>query len=145
MDICIDFDGTCVYHDFPRLGKDAPGAVEVLRELVAHGHRLILFTMRSNRNKRRPTGSPEIQDVTGDFLTHAVNWFNRHEIPLYGIQANPTQRNWTTSPKAYGHLYIDDAALGVPVRSDAGQKRPVVDWAAVRALLQAAEILPTEK
>ena len=45
--IGIDFDGTCVTHEFPRIGKDI-GAVPVLKELIANGHDLILFTMRSD-------------------------------------------------------------------------------------------------
>ena len=47
MDIVIDFDGTVVTHDFPKVGNDI-GAVPVLKELIANGHRLILFTMRSD-------------------------------------------------------------------------------------------------
>lgn len=33
MIIAVDFDGTCVTHEFPRVGKDI-GAVPVLKELV---------------------------------------------------------------------------------------------------------------
>jgi hypothetical protein len=33
MIIAVDFDGTCVTHDFPHVGKDI-GAVPVLKELV---------------------------------------------------------------------------------------------------------------
>jgi len=33
MEICIDFDGTCVTHEFPKVGKDI-GAVPVLKKLV---------------------------------------------------------------------------------------------------------------
>ncbi|MFN5345612.1 MAG: hypothetical protein ACK44N_01860 [Bacteroidota bacterium] len=47
---------------------------------------------------------------TGNYLTEAVNWFNENGIPLYGILTNPTQHTWTTSPKTYAQLYIDDAA-----------------------------------
>ena len=47
MDILIDFDGTVVTHDFPAVGKDI-GSVPVLKRLVDNGHRLILFTMRSD-------------------------------------------------------------------------------------------------
>ena len=36
----IDFDGTCVTHEFPNIGKDI-GAVPVLRDIVAAGHKLI--------------------------------------------------------------------------------------------------------
>ena len=33
MEICIDFDGTCVTHEFPKVGKDI-GAVSVLKKLL---------------------------------------------------------------------------------------------------------------
>jgi hypothetical protein len=33
MDICIDFDGTCVTHEFPNIGKDI-GAIPVLKRKI---------------------------------------------------------------------------------------------------------------
>lgn len=109
--ICIDFDGTCVAHAYPKMGEEI-GAVPVLKELTFRGHELILFTMRS-----------------GDTLKEAVDWFASHKIRLYGIQSNPGQMQWTDSPKAYGQLYIDDAALGCPLKKDkAISPRPFVDW-----------------
>lgn len=33
MVIAVDFDGTCVTHEFPKIGKDI-GAIPVLRKLV---------------------------------------------------------------------------------------------------------------
>lgn len=99
MEICIDFDGTCVTHEFPKVGKDI-GAVPVLKKLVEAGHKLILFTMRSNRHVPNETGDPTIMDVTGMFLDDAVNWFKQNDIPLYGINENPTQKTWTNSPKS---------------------------------------------
>ena len=111
MYICVDFDGTCVTHEYPNIGNDI-GAVPVLKQLVEKGHLLILFTMRSGK---------ELED--------AVNWFNENDIPLYGVQTNPTQKRWTDSPKAYGQLYIDDAALGAPLKTDKElSDRPFVDW-----------------
>lgn len=119
MDIAIDFDGTCVSHEFPIVGKDI-GAVPVLKELVSNGHNLILFTMRSNSEGK-------------NYLTDAVNWFSENGILLYGIQTNPTQHTWTTSPKAYASIYIDDAALGCPLKIDLNiSNRPFVDWGYVR-------------
>jgi hypothetical protein len=117
MEIAIDFDGTCVTHEYPRVGMDI-GAVPVLKELTERGHKLILWTMRS-----------------GERLQDAVDWFEQNEIPLYGIQRNPTQDNWTESPKAYAQLYIDDAALGCPLRQYHSAERPFVDWEVVRKLL----------
>lgn len=131
IEIVLDFDGTCVTHEFPKVGEDI-GAVPVLRELVQNGHRLILFTMRSDRLKGGDTGDQTIMDVTGNFLSDAIDWFRLHELPLYGIQTNPSQRNWTTSPKAYGLLYIDDAALGCPLTGSGLSSRPYVDWVVVR-------------
>ena len=41
MNIAIDFDGTCVSHEFPEIGKDID-AIPVLKELIKSGHNLIL-------------------------------------------------------------------------------------------------------
>lgn len=139
MDIVIDFDGTVVTHEFPNIGKDI-GAVPVLKELVENGHNLILFTMRSDIE------NPKSDDETiipkgGNYLTEAVNWFKERDIPLYGIQTNPTQKSWTHSPKAYGQIIIDDAALGCPLIV-VDKKRPFVDWIKVRKLLVEMGCLP---
>lgn len=126
MEIVVDFDGTCVAHAFPEVGADI-GAVSVLKALVANGHKLILFTMRSNV-KNVP--SPEFEGTfSGNYLDDAINWFKENDIPLYGIQTNPTQNKWTSSPKAYGQLYIDDCALGSPLKYNLNlSPRPFYDW-----------------
>ena len=124
MYIAIDFDGTCVTHDYPRIGKDI-NAVNVLKKLVANGHKLILNTMRS-----------------GNELKEAINWFKENDIELYGANENPTQKRWTNSPKVYAHLYIDDAALGCPLKMDLSiSDRPFVDWEAVSCSLKDNGIL----
>lgn len=141
MDICIDFDGTCVTHEFPRVGEDI-GAVPVLRRLVEAGHNLILFTMRNNceNNVGFSDDVPEVHN--GNHLDDAVNWFKENDIPLYGINRNPTQDSWTKSPKAYAQLYIDDAALGCPTRTDlAYSNRPFVDWYEVEYMLEEMGII----
>lgn len=130
MDICVDFDGTCVFHKFPSIGADAPHAEEVLKELVQEGHNIILWTMRSDGPKMLNNGKGL---TIATHLSDAVKWFNSKDIPLYGIQENPTQKKWTNSPKAYGHIYIDDAALGCPLLYDIDD-RAVVDWLEVRRL-----------
>jgi len=134
MYIVLDFDGTCLTHDFPILGEDI-GAIPVLKKLVKKGHKLILFTMRSDGQKEQELeGGYKMHG--GDFLTQAVNWFEKNDIPLYGIQTNPTQKSWTSSPKAYGQLIIDDAALGCPLIYDADiHSRPFVDWNRVEEML----------
>ncbi len=132
--ICIDFDGTCVTHEFPKIGKDI-GAVPVLKRLIEAGHRLILWTMRSNK-PNVSSGSDEAIVGSGQYLTNAVNWFKKNDIPLFGINENPEQKYWTSSPKAYGHLYIDDAALGCSLIIDKEvSDRPYVDWIMTEARL----------
>lgn len=133
----VDFDGTCVLFDYPKVGRSAPHAVAVLKELVSYGHQLILVTMRSDKE----------DGVFGGHngLTEAVQWFEKHRIPLYGIQTNPSQKEWTESPKAYCHIYIDDSALGCPLIQPKNGKRPYVDWRTVRELLVHRGILPLQK
>jgi hypothetical protein len=134
MIIILDFDGTCVTHEFPDIGKDI-GAVPVLKKLIAKGHKLVLFTMRSNVYNPK-SNDPDILDELDNYLDHAINWFIKHDIPLYGIQTNPTQYSWTTSPKAYGHLIIDDTALGCPLKTDLSiSPRPFIDWQRVEEML----------
>lgn len=138
MDIVIDFDGTCVTHNFPEIGNDI-GAIPVLKELVANGHNLILFTMRCDGQKEQVLDNGYVFHG-GDFLTQAVQWFIDNDISLYGIQRNPTQDTWTSSPKAYGQLIIDDAALGCPLIYSE-EERPYVDWVKVRELLVQINLL----
>lgn len=117
--IAIDFDGTCVEHEYPSVGMDVEGAVETLRALNNKGHRLILFTMRS-----------------GDKLDKAVKWFKDREIELWAVNENPEQREWTESPKVFADVYIDDAALGCPIMFIDGVRRPVINWRKVREWLE---------
>ena len=124
MIIAVDFDGTCVTHEFPNLGKDI-GAVPVLKDLVAKGHKIILWTMRDDK----------VDKPDENHLEQAVLWFGQHDIPLWGIQKNPTQKHWSKSPKAFANLYIDDAALGCPLVIEPDVERPFVDWAGVRIML----------
>ena len=118
--IAVDFDGTVVTHSYPRVGDDAPYAANALRWLLAASPsvRYVLWTMRS-----------------GDTLADAVAWYERQQIPLFGVNVNPEQHEWTQSPKAYANIYIDDAALGCPLLKLSKHERPVVDWARLMPML----------
>ena len=114
--IAVDFDGTCVTHEYPWIGRDI-GAVPILRRLNLKGHRIILYTMRSDEH-----------------LNKAVQWFEENKILLWAVNGNPEQGTWTLSPKVYANLYIDDAALGAPLtRSGQVGERPYIDWPQVEA------------
>lgn len=111
MTIILDFDGTCVEHAYPYVGKDLPHCIETLKrwqEKYKVGY--ILCTMRS-----------------GTLLTEAVDWFKEHGIELFGIQKHPTQEKWTDSPKCHGRWMIDDRNVGQPLMLDS-RGVPCVDW-----------------
>ena len=111
---CVDFDGTCVFHEYPKVGDTVPGAVNVLKEMQQQGIKIILYTMRS-----------------GIYLYDAKKWFKQNGIELFAVNKNPTQKIWTNSKKVYAHFYIDDAAVGAYLKKEEG-KRPYIDWFRVR-------------
>lgn len=115
--IAVDFDGTCVTHEYPNIGRDI-GAGPVLLDAVKAGARLILYTMRS-----------------GAQLTAAMDWFLQNGIPLWSVNSNPLQSRWTDSPKVYAHVYIDDAALGAPLVPATDKERAYINWHVVRRVL----------
>jgi hydroxymethylpyrimidine pyrophosphatase-like HAD family hydrolase len=123
MIVAVDFDGTVVKHEYPKVGENCIGAVETLKRLVENKHDIILWTMRHGK---------ELQD--------AIDWYKKHEIPLYGVNCNPSQSEWTKSPKAYAQLYIDDAALGCPL-DYVMNGRPFVDWFKIQEILTASKII----
>ncbi len=129
MYICVDFDGTVVDHRFPFIGKPVPGAIDWLKQFNKLGAKIILFTMRSDNNQKPQNAC--------DFLTQAVTYLESSGIKLFGINKNPTQDTWTSSPKAYGEVYIDDAACGCPLIHPDGFSRPCVDWSIVGPIIEA--------
>lgn len=141
MIVAVDFDGTCVKFAFPEVGADI-GAAPVLRDLVAQGHKIILWTVRDN--KITPSwGSPSGEDNTmRAYLHEAVQWFKDNEIPLWGINRNPQQATWSVSPKCHADIFIDDMALGCPLMRDSSGKRRYVNWRKVRYLLVQRGFLP---
>ena len=127
--IGLDFDGTVVTHDYPHLGKPIPGAIKVLTKLVASGAKICLNTMRS-----------------GKTLDEAVDYLINNGIPLYGINCNPTQKEWTDSPKVYANLYIDDAGLGAPTLFDIDfHSRPFLCWKSVEKMIYTEGMITGER
>ncbi len=116
--MAIDFDGTIVTHDYPRIGRDV-GAIPHLLSLQNMGAKLILLTMRD-----------------GDQLAHAVGWCKERGLEFWAINENPGQKEWTSSPKVYAHVYVDDNGVGTPLVRDTATARPYVDWSKVGPTLK---------
>lgn len=134
MTIAIDFDGTMVTDEFPRVGSPNPGAIETMKWLIQRGVKIILFTMRSHDSY--------YSDVTGrlskrtefsnkpSVLDDAIHWCEDNGIKLYGVNKNPSQI-WSNSRKVYADYYIDDRCIGIPLTPDG-----IVDWYKVKNILE---------
>jgi len=114
--VSIDFDGTCVTNEFPKVGIDI-GAEIVLRKILKKGNKIILNTCRG-----------------GVFLEDAINWFKEKEIKLSSINESINKKS-DSSNKVYAKIYIDDCNLGCPLINN-GKNKPYVDWIKVEEMLK---------
>lgn len=92
MIIAIDFDGTIAKHEFPKIGDEVPYAFQVMKRLQKYGHKLILWTVRSDIEN--PDRSPKegIQpEGGGTYLTDAVEFCKERGIEFWGVNENPEQ------------------------------------------------------
>lgn len=97
LTIAVDFDGTIVEHCYPQIGKELPGATEVLKELQSRGHRLILWTFRD-----------------GIYLREAVDFCIERGVYFYAInESHPNEDfNKYMSRKIDADIFIDDRNIG---------------------------------
>lgn len=117
--IVVDFDGTIVEHEYPKIGPENKHCFDVMCKFSKlYNVGWILDTMRSD-----------------ELLNEAVKYIEEHGIKLYGIGSEPSQREWTNSPKAYGIFSIDDRNVGVPLICEKG-KRPYVNWEEIEKILE---------
>ena len=95
--IAVDFDGTIVEHDYPRIGKEMLFAFDTLRALQKKGHKIILWTFR-----------------TGPLLNEAVEFCRTKGIEFYAVNKNYPEEVMTDeiSRKIQADLFIDDRNLG---------------------------------
>ena len=102
--LAIDFDGTIVKHDFPRIGSLMPGAKEAINALHGHGHKIIVWTVRNH--------------TEGEFDREATiggvqDFLDKHGIRYDTINENHPDLDFhTESRKVYADIYIDDRNLG---------------------------------
>ncbi len=95
--IAVDFDGTIVEDAYPKIGKPNIFAFETLKKLQNDGHRLILWTYRSE-NK----------------LEEAVVFCKENGIKFYAINQSFPEEQYTNniSRKINADLFIDDRNIG---------------------------------
>lgn len=99
MIIAVDFDGTIVTHEYPKIGKEIPFATQTLKMLAKDGHRLILWTVREGR-----------------LLEEAVKWCNEHGVDFYAVNKDYPEEeldnNNHYARKLKADIWIDDRNVG---------------------------------
>ncbi|MFO7940640.1 MAG: hypothetical protein R6U66_12910 [Bacteroidales bacterium] len=97
LKIAVDFDGTIVEHEYPKIGKPKLFAFETLKALQKEGHILILWTFRS--------GKP---------LEEAVQFCAKNGIEFYAINKSYPEEIFdeSISRKIDADVYIDDRNVG---------------------------------
>lgn len=97
MIIAVDFDGTIVEHEYPKIGKPKLFAFETLKALQDRGDQLILWTYRS-----------------GNDLDEAVEYCKINGIEFYAVNKNYPEEVYdgSISRKILADIYIDDRNIG---------------------------------
>lgn len=99
MTIAVDFDGTIVTHEYPKIGEELPFATETLKMLIKEHHKLILWTVRE-----------------GALLDEAVNWCRERGVEFYAINKDypEEKQEWNNhfSRKLKVDMWIDDRNIG---------------------------------
>lgn len=111
--IAVDFDGTLVKSKFPEIGKDLGGRYW-LGCLKALGAELVLWTCRTE----------------GPFKEMEAWLEGTYADVFTGINVKPQNAPFDNDPrKIFAHIYVDDQALGAPMKNDPRTNDPpVFDW-----------------
>ncbi|MGG6543956.1 UNVERIFIED_CONTAM: hypothetical protein NY100_00665 [Prevotella sp. 15_C9] len=99
MIIAVDFDGTIVEHEYPKIGKEIVFATETLKELIKDGHQLILWSVRE-----------------GELLQEAIDWCHERGVDFWAVNKDYPEeekgKNNHFSRKLKADMFIDDRNLG---------------------------------
>ena len=98
MTIAVDCDGTIVTHEYPKIGRDIPFAIDTLKRLQKDFQViLVLWTVREGR-----------------LLDEAVEYCRERGLEFYAVNANyPEENEREQQPrKLKADLFIDDRNLG---------------------------------
>lgn len=130
MKIYLDFDGTVVEHQYPKMGRCNFGCFEVIKKLQDAGHEIILNTYRS--------------DIGGDPLNEALRMVNeqsyafikdrsqRKTFKLNPIKATERKINpdrfYIEDTLRTNTLFIDDQAKDTPLKLAVMSSGNMVDW-----------------
>lgn len=97
MKIAIDFDGTIVENQFPKIGKPMLFAFETIKALQDRGFLLVLWTVRKGKE-----------------LDEAVEFCKQNGVEFYAVNANYPEEvlDEETARKIEAEIFIDDRNIG---------------------------------
>ncbi len=96
MTIAVDFDGTIVEHEYPKIGKPIPFAIDVLKRLQQEEHHvLILWSVRE-----------------GELLQEAIDYCESKGLKFYAANKNYPEEEEPSPRKLMADLFIDDRNIG---------------------------------
>lgn len=126
--ILLDFDGTVVEHDYPRIGRCNFGSIEVIYKLQQAGHDIILNTYRADLNDGSLEKALELLNGKAWMLTNPRNTEIELDIKIYNkIKLPPAKWDWSVMERDK-IMYIDDIALNIPLKRAVMVKGFIVDW-----------------
>lgn len=101
MIISIDFDGTIVKDDYPRIGSLVADAAETIAKFKRDGHEIVINTCRA-----------------GDLALDAINFLLAHNVPFDRVNENNphnVKKYGSNTRKIFADVYIDDRNVcGMP-------------------------------
>lgn len=112
MIIAVDFDGTVVEHEYPKIGRPIPFAIETLKQLQRDGHTLLMWSVRE-----------------GSLLQEAIDYVEERGVKYFAYNKNyPEEDRSTAARKLNADIFIDDRNVG-----------GLPDWGLIYRSIKAAE------
>jgi len=122
MLIYLDLDGTCVEHEYPKMGRENFGCIPVIQKLMDAGHKVWLNTYRADIS--------EVEHVA------AISWL-RYRVDgnfyFLSMKEHPHPFDIVEFIK-FGLMFIDDHAPDIPLKPAVMTRGNMVDWDALDKL-----------
>lgn len=118
MLLAIDFDGTIVEHEYPKIGKEIPFAFDTLKKLQEDGHDLVLWTYRAGKE-----------------LEEAVEYCKQNGLEFFAVNASypGDEVDMYNSRKINADIFVDDRNVG-----------GLPDWGVIYQLISGNGQIPFE-
>ena len=133
MKIYLDFDGTVVEHDYPKMGRCNYGCFEIIKKLQDAGHEIILNTYRSELDSK--SLSDALTMINNRAYMFIKDRGKRDEFNLDPMKSTekkihpwPWDLDYYLSQKI---AFIDDTSTGVPLKKACMANGKMVDWGEV--------------